>query len=131
MGPVNLPEVVAEVAEILECYEDALVNNKADVLDELFWDAPEVVRYGAGETLYGIDQIRAFRAARPSAGLARTVIRTQITTFGRDYAVAHREFTRPSSLKPGRQTQTWVRTPGGWKDRVDKLMSMIRIKIMN
>ena len=115
MGPVNLPEVVAEVTEILERYEEALVNNHVDVLDELFWDAPEVVRYGAGETLYGVDEIRAFRAARPSAGLARTVTRTQITTFGRDFAVAHREFSRPASSKPGRQTQTWVRTSTGWK----------------
>ena len=115
MGPVNLPEVVAEVTEILDRYEDALVNNKVDVLDDLFWDAPEVVRYGAGETLYGIDQIRQFRASRPSAGLARTVTRTQITTFGRDFAVAHREFVRPPNPQPGRQTQTWVRTAAGWK----------------
>jgi len=115
MGPINLPEVVAEVAEILERYEDALVHNKLDVLDALFWDAPETVRYGAGETLYGIDQIRAFRRDRPAAGLARTVVRTAITTFGRDFAVAHREFVREGNPKPGRQTQTWARTDGGWK----------------
>ncbi len=115
MEPINLPEVVAEVAEALDRYEDALVNNLVDVLDELFWDAPQTVRFGAGEALYGIDEIRAFRLARPTAGLARTLVKTQITTFGRDFAVAHREFLRPTSPKSGRQTQTWVRTEAGWK----------------
>ena len=112
MGPVNLPEIVAEVTSALERYEQALVENHIDVLDELFWDSPFVVRLGATENLYGTEEIRAFRAARPSVGLARHVTRTQVTTFGRDYAVAHREYTRDN--KPGRQTQTWVRTEAGW-----------------
>jgi len=115
MVPINLPEVVAEVAACLERYEDALVTNKVEVLDELFLDAAQTVRYGAAETLYGIEEIRAFRQARPSVGLARTVTRTAITTFGRDFAVAHREFTRQGNPKPGRQTQTWVRTDAGWR----------------
>lgn len=114
MDSVNLPEVAAEVAAVLERYEDALVNNRVDVLDELFWDDPRTVRLGASENLYGIEAIREFRKARPSAGLARTVVRTEITTFGRDFAVTHREFTRPGA-KPGRQTQTLVRTPSGWR----------------
>lgn len=115
MEAVNLPETVAEVTQALERYEDALVNNRIAVLDELFWDNPATVRLGASENLYGAEEIRAFRNARPSQGLARTVIRTQITTFGRDFAVAHREFTREGSPRPGRQTQTWVRTPDGWR----------------
>ena len=90
----NLPEIVAEVTTFLERYEDALVNNRIDVLDELFWDDPRTVRLGASENLYGITAIRAFRNARPTKGLARTVVRTEITTFGRDFAVTHREFTR-------------------------------------
>jgi len=110
---INLPDVAAEVAEALERYEDALVNNRVDVLDALFSDSPHTVRYGAGENLYGIDEIREFRRSRPTQGLARTVVRTQITTFGRDFAVAHREYHREG--RPGRQSQTWVRTPAGWK----------------
>jgi hypothetical protein len=115
MGPINLPEIVAEVAACLDCYEDALVNNRVEVLDKLFFDSPETVRYGAGEALYGIEEIRTFRKARPSAGLTRTVVRTAITTFGTDFAVTHREFLRVGNPKPGRQTQTWVRTDAGWK----------------
>ncbi len=115
MGPINLPDVVAEVAECLERYEAALVHNRVEELDGLFREGAETVRYGAAETLYGTQAIRAFRAGRPASGLARTVVRTAITTFGRDFAVAHREFVREGNPKPGRQTQTWVRTDAGWK----------------
>ena len=116
MEPVNLPDVEAEVAAALELYEDALVNNKVDVLDGLFWNSPRTVRFGAAENLYGRDEILAFRRSRPSAGLARTVTRTQITTFGRDFAVASTLYERPSAAgRIGRQTQTWVKFPEGWR----------------
>jgi len=115
MDLVNLPEVVAEVAAVLERYEDALVNNRTDVLDELFWNDARTVRLGAGENLYGIEAIRQFRLDRPTAGLARRVVRTEITTFGTDFAVTHREFTREGSPRPGRQTQTLVRSSRGWR----------------
>jgi AtzH-like len=112
---VNLPAVVAEVEAVFARYEDALVNNKIDVLDELFWPSPATVRYGAGENLVGIEAIRAFRAARPSAGLARTLAATVITTFGHDYATAMTEFRRAGSDRVGRQSQTWVRFADGWR----------------
>ena len=96
-------------------YEDALVSNNIAVLDELFWHDKNTVRLGAGENLYGIDEIRAFRAARPSAGLARTLRHTVITTFGENYAVCSTEFTREGSERIGRQQQTWVRFACGWR----------------
>lgn len=113
MLPVDLPDVRAEVAAALDRYEAALMANGLDELDHLFWDDPRTVRLGATENLYGIEAIRAFRRQRPAAGLARTVLHTQITTFGRDVAVAHREFERGGQA--GRQTQTWVRTAAGWQ----------------
>ena len=112
---VNLPEVLAEIQAVFERYEDALVNNRVDVLDELFWDSPHTVRYGGGENLVGIDAIRAFRAARSPVGLARTLAHTVITTFGHDMATAMTEFHRAGSDRIGRQSQTWVRLPEGWK----------------
>jgi len=112
---INLPDVVAEVTAAFSRYEDALVTNRIDVLDELFWPSPVTVRYGAGENLVGIDAIRAFRAARPSAGLARTLAATVITTFGRDFATAMTEFRRDGNPAIGRQSQTWVRLAGGWR----------------
>ena len=112
---INLPEVLAEVQAVFARYEDALVNNRLDVLDELFWTSPITVRYGAGENLYGIEEIRAFRQARPSAGLARELARTVITTYGHDFATAMTEFRRTGSTRIGRQSQTWARRPEGWR----------------
>ena len=112
---INLSDVHAEVTAAFERYEDALVNNRLDVLDELFWDSAHTIRYGAAENLYGIEAIRAFRQGRPSAGLARTLQRTVITTYGRDHATAMTEFVREGGDKIGRQSQTWVRLPAGWR----------------
>jgi len=112
---LNHSEVHAEVLAAFLRYEDALVNNRVEVLDELFWDSAHTVRYGVGENLHGIAAIRAFRLARPSSGLARTLQNTVITTFGRDFATASTEFQREGSARSGRQSQTWARLPAGWR----------------
>src|SRR6266545_2256057 len=113
---IDLPEVVAEVTAAFERYETALVSNDIAVLDSIFRDDPRVIRYGGGETLYGYEEIAAFRAARSPAGLARTLSKTVITTYGRDFAVASTLFHRASMPgKVGRQMQTWVRFAEGWR----------------
>ena len=112
---INLSDVHAEVCAAFARYEDALVHNRLEVLDELFWDSALTIRYGAAENLHGIEEIRAFRRSRPSAGLARTLRRTVITTYGRDHASAMTEFVREGSDRIGRQSQVWVRMPGGWR----------------
>jgi Protein of unknown function (DUF3225) len=112
---INLAPVVAEVTAAFERYEAALVSNDVAVLDELFWDNPLTLRYGATENLYGYDAIRAFRAGRPAQGLVRELTQTVITTYGHDFATANCEFHRAGSDKTGRQSQTWVRTPAGWR----------------
>lgn len=112
---VNLPDVHAELSAVFARYEAALTGNDLAVLDELFWDSPHTVRYGVAENLVGIEAIRAFRAARPSQGLARTLQNTVITTFGRDFGTAMTEFRREGGQKLGRQSQTWARHPKGWR----------------
>lgn len=112
---INLPDVLAEVHDVFERYEAALVGNDVAVLDELFWNSPHTLRFGATENLYGYDAIRAFRAGRPSAGLARALSKTVITTYGRDFATANTEFLRHGSQQTGRQSQTWMRTTDGWR----------------
>lgn len=113
--PINLPDVLAEVTAVFQRYEQALVGNDVAVLDELFWNSPHTLRYGATENLYGYDAIRAFRATRAPQGLARALRNTVITTYGRDFATANTEFQRPGSDKSGRQSQTWLRTGQGWR----------------
>lgn len=112
---INLPEVLAEVQAAFARYEDALVHNKVEVLDELFWDSPHTLRYGATENLYGYAAIQAFRAGRPAAGLMRELFNTVITSYGRDFATANTEFRRAGSAATGRQSQAWMRTPQGWR----------------
>lgn len=112
---VNDRQVLAEVEAAFARYEAALIGNDVAVLDALFWGSPHTIRYGPAESLYGQDEILAFRKARPSAGLDRTLRRTVITTFGQDMATVNTEFTREGTDKIGRQSQTWVRMPEGWK----------------
>jgi Protein of unknown function (DUF3225) len=112
---INLPDVLAEVVAACERYERALVSNDVAVLDELFWNSALTLRYGATENLYGYDAIREFRAGRPAQGLERSVLRHVITTYGRDLATSNLEFQRVGSPKAGRQSQTWLRLPQGWR----------------
>jgi Protein of unknown function (DUF3225) len=112
---INVPAVVAEVTAQFDRYEQALTSNDVKVLDELFWRSPHTLRYGATENLYGYDAIADFRAGRPSQGLDRTLLKTVITTYGDDFATANVEFQRAGSSKTGRQSQTWLRTPQGWR----------------
>jgi hypothetical protein len=113
---LDLPDVLAEVTAQFERYEAALVSNDVAVLDELFRVDRRTLRYGIGENLYGYDEITAFRAARSPAGLSRKTARTLITTYGRDTAVASTLFYREQLAgKVGRQMQTWIRFPEGWR----------------
>lgn len=113
---IDRPEIVAEVAAAFAAYEAALVGNDVAALDRLFLDRPTTIRYGGGENLYGYAEIAAFRAARSPLGLARTLERTVISTYGDDLAVASTLFRRDSAPgKVGRQMQTWVRTSEGWR----------------
>jgi len=113
---VDLPDVLAEVTDQFARYEKALVSNDVAVLDELFRNDPRSLRYGVGENLYGHDAITAFRAARSPIGLGRRTDKTVITTYGRDTAVASTLFYRDSlPSRVGRQMQTWVRFPEGWR----------------
>jgi Protein of unknown function (DUF3225) len=113
---VDLPEVVGEVREAFERYEQALVTNDVDTLNSLFHRDGRTIRYGIQENLYGFEEIAAFRSARSPVGLNRTRCRTVITAYGRDLAVASTLFHRPSLAgKVGRQMQTWVRFAEGWR----------------
>jgi len=113
---IDIPEVVAEVQAAFERYEQAIVTNDVAMLDKMFRNDLRTIRYGQSENLYGYKEIEAFRAARPSAGLARTLSKTVITTFGRDFAMASTLFYRTTApSKIGRMTQTWVRFDEGWR----------------
>lgn len=113
---IDIPDVRAELAAAFDRYEQALVTNDVAVLDQLFHPAATTIRYGIGENLYGHTEIAAFRAARSPAGLGRSLDRTVITTYGRDLGIASTLFRRAGTPgRVGRQMQSWVRMPAGWR----------------
>jgi hypothetical protein len=112
---INLPEVVAELKAAFERYEEAVVSNNTSVLDETFWNDPRTIRYGIAENLYGYKENEAFRAGTRRPG-PRTLSKTVFTTYGRDFAVASTlTYLVRAPGKVGRQMQTWVRFPEGWR----------------
>jgi hypothetical protein len=114
---INDPETVAELQALYPKYETALVTNDVETLTHLFWASPHAMRFGATENLHGFDEIAAFRKGRPPVNLARTVRRLDIVTFGPDFASITLEFERNVQGRTvlGRQSQTWVRLPEGWR----------------
>jgi hypothetical protein len=114
---INHPDVHRELSALYPMYEKALVENDVETLTRMFWASPLAMRFGAGENLYGFDEIEAFRKARPAVGLARKVVRLDIVAFGLDCGSVTLEFERetPAKTVRGRQSQVWVRLPEGWR----------------
>ena len=114
---INDPDVVTELTELYPQYEEALVSNDVETLTRMFWASPYAIRLGAGENLYGIDEIEAFRKSRPAANLARRAVRLEIMTFGKDFGSITLEFERDGAtgIVRGRQSQVWVRLSEGWR----------------
>jgi hypothetical protein len=115
---INDPTTVAELEQLYPLYESALVNNDVDTLTRMFWAAPQVMRFGVTENLYGIEQLNVFRQNRSAAGLARTVSRLDIVAFGTDTGSITLEFERTTpdgKTVRGRQSQMWIRLPEGWR----------------
>ncbi len=117
MTTINDPLIVTEVTDLYLKYEEALCNNNLEVMDSLFWDAPEVVRFGITENLYGGDEIRNFRQNRPNPKIERGILNLKVVTFGKDAATVNLEFRRIINgvERFGRQSQTWYRFTEGWK----------------
>lgn len=112
---INDPSVLAEVTAAFERYDRAVSENDVEVLTAMFWNSPLTVRYGIAEQLYGYEQIAQFRVANRQQNQQRERLRVVITTFGNDFATASCEFRRLESGRIGRQMQTWIRTPDGWR----------------
>jgi hypothetical protein len=115
---VNDPETVAELRALYPRYEEALVSNDVETLMQMFWASPLAIRFGAGENLYGMDEIEAFRKSRPAINLARRTVRLEIVTFGKDFGSVTLEFERDApggGVVRGRQSQIWVQFDEGWR----------------
>ncbi len=112
---INLPDVLIDLELAFDQYEDALVRHDVTALDKFFWYNPKTVRYGVAENIYGGEAIRAYRMACDPVPPERCIIHKVITSFGRDFGTVSAEFTVPDSEQIGRQMQTWIRFPEGWR----------------
>lgn len=115
LHPVNLPHAVAALDAAFDAYEGALLRNDLDVLDHYFWDDARTVRFGVAEIQYGADAVRVFRMVCKPVHPERKILRRVTTTFGNDFGTVSVEFSAPDDARTGRQMQTWLRMPGGWK----------------
>jgi hypothetical protein len=115
-GEVDHPVVVAEVAAAFAAYERALVANDVDAMTEAFWDSATTVRYGIEEAQYGAKEIADWRRVAAPLPEGRTLGPTVVTSFGDSFACVSTEFRYPGLPGLfGRQSQTWVRRPEGWR----------------
>lgn len=113
--PINAPDVLREVQTAFDAYEQALRDNDLLALNQFFWHSEHVVRYGVADIQHGFQAVQQWRLTAPPIGSSRQLLRTVITTFGQDFATAMTEFRNSPSSPLGRQMQTWVRLPDGWR----------------
>lgn len=112
---VDRVEVVAEVTEAFLGYEEALVAGDPERIVGYFWDAPQTVRFGVADHQHGLAEQFAWRSAQPPLPSGRWLHGTRVTTFGLDFAVVTTFFGYGGGAATGRQSQTWVRLPVGWR----------------
>jgi ketosteroid isomerase-like protein len=107
--------VVEEVRAAFDRYERALVDGDLAVLTELFWDDPRCVRFGVADRQRGAAEIAAWRRAHPTVPAGRRLRETAVLALGDTAAVVTTLFEHPGGRTEGRQTQTWLRLPEGWR----------------
>jgi len=110
---IDRPDVVAEVTAAFTDYEEALVADEADRIVGFF--APGAVRFGIADRQVGLAEQLAWRRAQPPLPPGRRLKDTIVTGYGTDLAVVTTLFEYPGSDVLGRQSQTWVRLPQGWR----------------
>jgi ketosteroid isomerase-like protein len=110
---VDRPDVIAEVTACFTAYERALVDNDVDRIIGFF--AAEAVRFGVADHQHGVDEQIRWRLRQPALPAGRRLHDTRIIAYGADVAVVTTFFTYPGGAVAGRQSQTWVRLPAGWR----------------
>lgn len=110
---LDRPEIVAEVAAEFAAYEKALVDDDVDAIIGFF--AEDAVRFGVGDHQVGLAEQRRWRRAQAPLPPGRRLHDTRVATFGADLAVVTTFFSYPGRAVAGRQSQTWVRLPVGWR----------------
>ncbi|MEV6299829.1 AtzH-like domain-containing protein [Actinoplanes sp. NPDC051861] len=109
----DLPGVISEVTAAFEAYERALVDNDIEAILSFF--APEAVRFGVADHQTNIEEQARWRRTQSGLPPGRFLKDTTIHAYGQSTAVVTTMFGYPSHDVLGRQSQTWVRLPTGWR----------------
>ena len=110
---IDRADVVAEVTAAFEAYERALVAGDVEAMLSFFAD--RALRYGIADQQTGLAEQRRWRTAQPPLPAGRHLKDTAVQAYGPDSAVVTTLFGYPGSAVLGRQSQTWVRLPEGWR----------------
>jgi ketosteroid isomerase-like protein len=110
---IDRAEVITEVGAAFEAYERALAANDVDAILSFF--AGRALRYGIADQQAGLEEQARWRLAQGPLPPGRRLKDTTIHAYGESTAVVTTLFGYPGSDVLGRQSQTWVRLPSGWK----------------
>jgi hypothetical protein len=112
---INTTKTIASLTNAFKNYEKALLENNLAILDGYFWESEFTVRFGVGENLYGASAIQTYRRQCTPVGAGRKLYETIVTSFGDSFGTVSTEFSDGKTEDRGRQMQTWVKFPEGWK----------------
>lgn len=104
--------------EVLACftaYEQALSAGDVAAMDSWFADDTRTTRFGVADEQWGADEVRSWRRLAPRVPAGRRLSETRVDLWTEDLAVVTTLFRYPASSTLGRQSQTWLRTPDGWR----------------
>jgi hypothetical protein len=110
---IDRPDVIAEVTAAFEAYERALVAD--DVEGILGFFADRAIRFGIADHQVGLEEQARWRRAQGGLPPGRRLKDTTICAYGVSTAIVTTLFGYPGSDVLGRQSQTWVRLPEGWR----------------
>lgn len=112
---MGVPEPDAiEVEQLSDVYEAALRRNDVDVLMAMFWLHPDVLRFGIADQQHGGDELRAWRMTAPAVAPDRMTLSRHVVALAPGVVAVDITFADDDAMI-GRQSQTWVRFPQGWR----------------
>jgi len=105
----------AEVSALSDAYEAALLRNDVEEMNRAFWVSPGVLRFGIADMQSGYDEIVAWRTGAAPVSSKRRTLSKVVAALADGVVAVDLTFRNGDEAMLGRQSQTWVRRPEGWR----------------
>ena len=105
----------AVVSRLSDEYEAALLRNDIEAMNAAFWAVPEVLRFGIADMQFGYHEVVAWRATATPVSTDRQTLTKTVCALAPDVVAVDLTFRNGDAPVIGRQSQTWVRRPEGWR----------------